>query len=670
MDDNRDFIEEKQHLAHLQAWLDQAIRDGEKTWLDLTLQEEAVKSHAWDDRLEMKDSANVADNAVVQQSLRQLFGEKERLKQQLEVYRRLKEKPYFGKISFAFAGEAAEDYYIGFHALYDPEACESLVLDWRSPLASLYYEGDLGEAEVAAPSGLLRGHLYRKQMLVIHRGELRLVADYDREMADEVLREMLSHASSEKMQDIVATIQKQQNQVIKKPLGESFLLLGAAGSGKSSVALHRAAWILYRERFASGRILFISPSHIFSEYIQDVLPSLGEENLSIYSLADWQKNLVSPQAPRLENFDFAEASPERRQAAGSFDFVPLLEAFWQEHAEDHELNLLRLYGEFLESERLQTYLPELAKPLSGRHYDRVDLSLLAFLSQLIKPSQTQNYYYCMLIDEAQDLLPIEHLTLREAYTCPTNLYADFNQAIRFPLPEGYQEFLQKTYAISDASVYRFAKSYRSTQEIMQLAHSLLPEQELEPFSRHGEPVRLKPLTDSAELLVEIPHQLAHFYQHGHRRLALICRDDEEARQLLYAFLEISGYFLEPAHMPGDWRPLWAKASAEERKAFSQKLSAAEAQQEGRRSYSFERFPWPQLVTSDDQGHVQVYILTAAACKGLEFDAVLLTNASREKYHATNDRKLLYVAVTRALHELAICYQGELTPFLSQAIPKE
>lgn len=190
---------------------------------------------------------------------------------------KIQNNPYFGSIIFESDDAREENIYIGI--TYVSDNMNYLVHDWRSPIASLFYDYEVGKASYLAPSGLINGNLKRKRQYKIENGKFVHIFDNSINIDDELLQEVLASSSSSKMKNIVNTIQMEQNKIIRNTSDKNLVVQGIAGSGKTSVALHRIAFLLYKiKNLTSSNVLIFSPNRIFSEYISNVLPELGEEN--------------------------------------------------------------------------------------------------------------------------------------------------------------------------------------------------------------------------------------------------------------------------------------------------------------------------------------------------------------------------------------------------------
>ena len=218
------------------------------------------------------------------------LNEFERKAKYLKKLLRIKDNPYFGRIDF----ESDKNYqvYIGITYLTNEEN-ENLIYDWRSPIASLFYQNDLGNTSYLAPSGKIEGNLTLKRQYVIKNRELLQIIDNSLNITDDLLQQVLATNSSDKMKNIVNTIQEEQNDIIRNLSDKNLIVEGIAGSGKTSVALHRIAYLLYQiTNLQSANILIFSPNDLFSKYISNVLPELGEDNTKETTFSDFQSSYL------------------------------------------------------------------------------------------------------------------------------------------------------------------------------------------------------------------------------------------------------------------------------------------------------------------------------------------------------------------------------------------
>ncbi len=217
--------------------------------------------------------------------------------------KQLKE-PYFAGFVFCEDGQEPERYYISIHTLRDPGSGAIVTTDWRAPVASMYYESEPGRAYFTAPSGKIEGELSGKRRYAFKDGKLIKYSDIGMPSDDELLYEALSRNSDAHMRTILQTLQKEQYKIVKDYIEGVSVIRGCAGSGKSSVALHKAAYVLYtfREKLKEGSITVISPNSVFSEYISSVLPDLGEENAEQLLPED----VIGQAVSEIEDFGFKD----------------------------------------------------------------------------------------------------------------------------------------------------------------------------------------------------------------------------------------------------------------------------------------------------------------------------------------------------------------------------
>lgn len=223
--------------------------------------------------------SDAEEHAVAKQAMEELQLGIIALAETRNLKERQKQSAYFGRIDFwADDEQSVLPYYIGIAHIGTADKPLPLVLDWRAPLSSMYYDFELGDAKYSAPMGEITGKITLKRQYKTLQRELVYAFDSSLTIGDEILKAELGKNASAKMKNIVATIQKEQNQIIRAPLHENMVVQGVAGSGKTSIALHRVAYLLYTNKIKSSDILIVSPSGIFSDYISNVLPELGESN--------------------------------------------------------------------------------------------------------------------------------------------------------------------------------------------------------------------------------------------------------------------------------------------------------------------------------------------------------------------------------------------------------
>ncbi|MDU2490288.1 MAG: AAA family ATPase [Clostridium celatum] len=203
----------------------------------------------------------------------------------LAEFTKLKESPYFGKVNFEDDGYA-EQIYVGRYGLTPEGSFDAAIVDWRAPVASLFYKGTLGETSYKSPDGEVPVDILARRQIMVKKGKLEGFFDSDVDVKDDILQMILSSNAGEKLKDIVMTIQKEQDEIIREERMKVVVVNGVAGSGKTTIALHRVAYLLYNFREQLGdKVLILGPNDIFIDYIGDVLPTLGESNVNQQTFA-------------------------------------------------------------------------------------------------------------------------------------------------------------------------------------------------------------------------------------------------------------------------------------------------------------------------------------------------------------------------------------------------
>lgn len=215
----------------------------------------------------------------------------------LAEFTKLKESPYFGKVNFEDDGYA-EQIYVGRYGLTPEGSFDAAIVDWRAPVASLFYKGTLGETSYKSPNGEVPVDILARRQIMIKKGKLEGFFDSDVDVKDDILQMILSSNAGEKLKDIVMTIQKEQDEIIREERMKVVVVNGVAGSGKTTIALHRVAYLLYNFREQLGdKVLILGPNDIFIDYIGDVLPTLGESNVNQQTFAHFAINEIGLNEP-------------------------------------------------------------------------------------------------------------------------------------------------------------------------------------------------------------------------------------------------------------------------------------------------------------------------------------------------------------------------------------
>ncbi len=335
----------------------------------------------------------------------------------LMEFTKLKEAPYFGKVTFKEEENIPEEIYIGRYGLTVEENDEPLIVDWRAPIASLFYKGSLGSAQYDIPDGKCDAEIIDRKQILVKKGVLEGVFDSALDVKDEILQEVLAKNSSDKLKDIVMTIQAEQDEIIRQDKDKIIVVNGVAGSGKTTVALHRVSYLLYNFRKQFGdKVLIFGPNNIFMDYIAQVLPSLGESAISETTFESFVKNELNIKE-NIKDYlsfvmDIAEGKTELLEEykyKTSYEFVEFLNN-----------SIKKLNEEYFNIKSVKFYDKEIVgideiKELFDVYYKDMPLfrrsdKIRRILTSKIKDKRDQ-LYYAMLKDikEKQEKLSEEEL---------------------------------------------------------------------------------------------------------------------------------------------------------------------------------------------------------------------------------------------------------------------
>ena len=620
--------------------------------------------------------------------------------------------PYFARIDFKFDDEDEfEKIYIGRSSLRKNSYQEMYVYDWRSPIASIFYRFMTGEAFYDAPCGRVTGELNLKRQYEIKNGKLEYFFDSDVQIVDEFLRQLLSQNTTAKMKAIVETIQHEQDVVIRDMENDLLMVQGVAGSGKTSIALHRAAYLMYQglqTKLSANNIMIISPNSIFEQYISNVLPELGEDNVissvfedilsellngrKIQSRNDFLENLIV-------NSKYKEISRNSIEFKTSSFFREILDQFlidiprqWIEFEDVYYEGKCVVSGQILKDkilgrpetplgiklEQLEDYiLEQIFGTGKGRGHkeeknlikqeiqkfikiDIVELYKILFsneayfysLLQNSNPSQNikniwkytkenleaDSLYYDdaiaiaylylkiygtnkyknikqVVIDEAQDYYPLQYEIFNFLFSnAKFTILGDMKQTLAKKEDISFYEQIQKILNKKKSSLIMLDKSFRCTNEILNFSLKFIEQSsQIKSFNRNGDSPKVY-IADNSEIFIdEIVKEINLCQEKGFQSICLICKTEKNS---IYLFNKIK-----------------------------HKLDI-------------------QLIKNGSVSDLQgVFILPVYMSKGLEFDTVLICDADSQNYHDEDDKNLLYVACTRALHKLSLFCENEVSPLI-------
>lgn len=672
--------EELAHLSQILRMVNQELEEAERSVEQMDEEYREVQMYMADTRGE-GDAKEMFQN---QMALRQIDAKGVSAVLYRDRLKKTKASPYFARIDFLANGETeTAAYYIGLYAFRFQR--QLYVIDWRSPVASMFYDFELGPAFYDAPQGHTDGELRLKRQFKITDGEMEYSFDSSQNIQDDILQQELAHTSDEKMKSIISTIQKEQNQIIRNEKAHTLIIQGVAGSGKTSIALHRVAFLLYRYRntIKAQNVTIISPNKVFGDYISSVLPELGEEPIFEASLEDlalvqleegvdfvgdrdpletadpaWEQrvkfkstvefvNLMDDFIERLPKLAFQPQNYEYKEWKVPADWIqgrvdvykrfPLMKRLEMVADDIHS----RLENEFLREEQpphrnkifqalrkmltMKTTLSayraffrqlgkersKLYKPFQKGVLEWNDVYPYLYLQAAFTGLQQSRLIKHLVIDEMQDYSPIQYAVLNLLFQCPKTILGDFSQSIN-PYSPYTLEDLHQLY--QDSQLMKLEKSYRSTWEIIHFAKGIVSQTDFQAVERHGPAPDLLVFPTPEEELDAICRRVEAFHQSKFNALGIVTRTNSEA-SALYEELRSQG---------------------------------AEV----------------NLVTPESSSFQNgATVLSIQMSKGLEFDQVLLPHATEEIYHTDFDRNLLYVACTRAMHQLTVTCTGAPTPLL-------
>ena len=620
--------------------------------------------------------------------------------------------PYFARIDFKFDDEDEfEKIYIGRSSLRKNSYQEMYVYDWRSPIASVFYRFMTGEAFYDAPCGRVTGELNLKRQYEIKNGTLEYFFDSDVQIVDEFLRQLLSQNTTAKMKAIVETIQHEQDVVIRDMENDLLMVQGVAGSGKTSIALHRAAYLMYQglqTKLSANNIMIISPNSIFEQYISNVLPELGEDNVISSVFEDILSELLNGRKIQSRN-DFLENlivnSKYKEISRNSIEFKT--SSFFREILDQFLIDIPRQWIEFedvyyegkcvvsrqilkdkilgrtetplgIKLEQLEDYiLEQIFGTGKGRGHkeeknlikqeiqkfikiDIVELYKILFsneayfysLLQNSNPSQNikniwkytkenleaDSLYYDdaiaiaylylkiygtnkyknikqVVIDEAQDYYPLQYEIFNLVFSnAKFTILGDMKQTLAKKEDISFYEQIQKILNKKKSSLIMLDKSFRCTNEILNFSLKFIEQSsQIKSFNRNGDSPKVY-IADNSEIFIdEIVKEINLCQEKGFQSICLICKTEKNST---YLFNKIK-----------------------------HKLDI-------------------QLIKNGSASDLQgVFILPVYMSKGLEFDTVLICDADSQNYHDEDDKNLLYVACTRALHKLSLFCENEVSPLI-------
>ena len=619
---------------------------------------------------------------------------------------KLKDSPYFARIDFREEQEEeGQPYYIGRFAFQYEN--EPLVFDWRAPISGMFYDCEVGAAGFMAPAGWTAGELTRKRQFKIRNGVIQYALESSANVQDDVLQRELSHTSDEKMKSIISTIQREQNQIIRNEKEGTMIIQGVAGSGKTSIALHRIAFLLYRlkDRLTARNVTILSPNKVFGDYISGVIPELGEEpiyEMSFGELAEIQLEGVIGFEPDRDPFETQDETwSERVRFKSTLDFVSLMDQYIEQLPEfifiptDYVYGSFSAKGEWIRDRFLAYGTCPVKKRLAmvaDDIHDRFETDNI--MEQEVPRPRT-------ILKQLNSML-----TMKDTLA----VYKDFYK--RMGIPEYFVMAARKTLEWADVYPFLYLHSaFQGLKESHITRHLVIDEMQdytpvqyaalnrmfpcrktiLGDFGQSVNPNHLHGLEDLRTIydraqFVELNKSYRSTYEimrfakkihhvsalepvkrHGEPPALIPCLDaaDEirKIREAIRCFRtgkNVSlGIILKTDAAAKDMYEVLAGYDGVEENQVE------ENQVEGNGEEACDISLLTRESTSFQNG---ISITSVRMSKGLEFDEVLIPQADCRTYTSDFDRGLLYIACTRAMHRLTLTYSGKETEFISGQPP--
>lgn len=591
--------------------------------------------------------------------------------------------PYFGRIDFLEKKENSKvmPTYIGIHTFYDPESRATLIHDWRAPVSSMFYDHELGEAGYRSPSGEIKGEISLKRQYRIRGGKMEFMIESALTVHDDILQKELSSNVDDKMKNIVATIQREQNQIIRNEDIRTLIIQGVAGSGKTSIALHRIAYLLYtfRDSISSKDILIISPNKVFSDYISNVLPELGEETVPETSMEQILSGVLEHKYKYQTYFGLVNELLEKPSSSlidriaykASFGFISELDKFilhientYFKAADVKLTKYITIPAPFIEEQ----YLRFNRYPIRRRFDAMAD-----YMLDMLK------IQYAFTVTTAGRNLLKKEIRLMFAGNNDIQVYKDFfkwtNNPGMFKMRKGHtleysdlaplaylhlalegngnQPFRVKHLLIDEMQDYSPIQ-YKVIQKLFPCRKTVLGDagQSVNPYGSSTAETIQKSLTASEIMKLcksyRSTFEITDFAQkiHPNAELEPVARHGEKPQILQFgsAVEELSGIMgLISTYRKSGYKSLGIICKTEQ-----QAREMADVLKSYANDISF--------LSSQSSAFVQGIVITSAhMAKGLEFDEVIIPQTDERNYRSEIDKSMLYVAVTRAMHRLTLTF---------------
>lgn len=641
---------------------------------------------------ENKTGMDAAEKASIKQSVNMQAISGEAAVAYKDRLRKLIKTPYFGRVDFKETGrEDADPVYVGIHSYFDEEENDNLIHDWRAPVSSMFYDFEPGKASFEAPSGTKDGEIERKRQFRIVDGDMEMMLESDLYIRDDVLQKELSRSADDKMKNIVATIQRDQNSIIRNETSPVLIIQGVAGSGKTSIALHRIAFLLYRfkDSLTSGDIMIISPNKVFSDYISNVLPELGEDSIPEMEMEELANRVLGDKYRFEGFFDQVNRLLEDHDA----EFIERIEF----KATSEFLSKLNTYSSWLKRNRFKEgdikirFKTVPASYLRQRYNANSHLPLMrrqtAIATDVLNKIK-RDFKYTLRKEEKKEIRKqvkgmMGSDNLRVLYKEFFNWmerpemfsYAKrsaFEYSDLFPLMylkiqmEGVDSINKVKHLIVDEMQDYTAVQYAVLSKLFPCNKTILGDanQNVNPYSSTTSE-QIQEIFSETEA-VTLTKSYRSTWEITRFTLRVSPRADVDAVERHGKVPELLS-FKKPID---EKREILSRV--EEFRASDQHtlgiLCKTQKQAKKLHTYLKKHDDGISLLSPGDSALQSGVLITCAhLAKGLEFDRVIVPHVDAENYQTEVDRSMLYIACTRAMHRLTLTHTGNQTSLIADSV---
>ena len=631
---------------------------------------ENMNDYFWENYAEFDEYGyEMFDNKM---ALKTRLTQQEEYKRDRKRYEKMLDAPYFGRVDFCYEGEEeSEIYYIGVGNLTENHGAGAYVYDWRAPVSGLFYDYDKGKADFLAPIGLLKGEITRKRQYKIREGKLIFALETEMNIDDEILQQALSENADSKLKSIVTTIQKEQNSIIRDVKHKMMVVQGCAGSGKTSVALHRIAYLLYhnRESLKAAQVLVLSPNSIFGDYISGILPELGEENICEMTLDDYAYRELQSLGEAQDKYDELEAILHGKDHVVSDykqtkAFVQELDLFlMQQEWENVELCDFKYKKIFCSEEtiskffyekycdvpmfarlgKIADYLIDEQETLQNRDIEEEEKQkILEKINRMYVTTNIMELYNRFLLETGREeqLIETQEIPYEDVYPL---LYLKYSMN---ELPERRKV---KHIVIDEMQDYSYLQ-YRIIQKMFDCPMTILGDRKQTMGEKQQNVMKFLPEIFGKEI----------FYIDMKKSYRSTCEIMEYANQITQENSDTE-YVNRHGEYPGEENVKTEDELFEclvkelkEKNEYQTQGILCLTQEETERIYKglISRGIEAEYLTKDSMKfRTGISVCPFYLAKGLEFDAVYIPHL--EQYQSPLEKQALYINVTRALHQLKL-----------------